>query len=265
MNIRKRLLSVTAVFCILLGLLSLAGCEEEKPLEPTEKFYVNDFSDVLSEEAEETILAEGRKLNETEATKGAQVVVVTVKTIGDEDINDYSVELGRRWGIGDKDEDNGVLILLVTEDRNVRIATGYGIEGALPDSKVGRILDHYAVPDFKNDDFESGILKTYKAVVNEVYNEYGITPDDYVPADTLEESQDSPNVKKIVISWIILIVIVVLYLIFFRGHIVFFPIGFGGGGRFGGGGFGGSSGGGSFGGFSGGGGSFGGGGAGRGF
>ena len=262
MNKTKRVFSLLLLCLVIASVFTLSGCKE-KELEPTEKFYVNDFSNVLDDSAEEQIVNEGRALNENKKTKGAQVVVVTVETINNEDISEYAVELGRKWGIGKKGEDNGVLILLVTKDRNVHIATGYGLEGALPDVKLGRILDNYAIPDFKKDNFQAGILKTYKAVINEVYNEYGIRTDDYVPTETLPESSaDDISPKQVIISWIILAVLVILYMLVFRRRgVMFIPMGFGGfRGGFGGGG---SHGG--FGGFSGGGGSFGGGGAGRGF
>ncbi len=255
----KKLFSSLLLVAVLLSFFTLSGCKEDEKLKPTDKFFVNDFSDVLDENAENEIMQIGKALEENEKTNGAQVVAVTVKTIGNEEISDYAVNLGREWGIGNKEENNGVLILVATEDRNVFIATGYGAEGFLPDSKTGRILDHYAVPDFKNDDFQSGILKTYKAVVNEVYVGYGVEVKDYVPVEQLKtEEAEEFSAKEVIISWIILLVIVVLYMLFFRRRgIMFIPINFGGGG-FRGGGFGG-------GGFSGGGGSFGGGGAGRGF
>ena len=267
MNKTKRLFSIVAVCCILLSCFALGGCElyDPKDIKPTKEFYVNDFSDVLSKETEKEILSIGVALNETKETKGAQVVAVTVDSTYGEEISDYCVDLGRDWGIGNKNENNGVLILVATDDRNVWIATGYGLEGALPDSKVGRILDYYAIPDFKNDNFEAGLLKTYKAVVNEVYKEYGITPKDYVPVEELPTAEETEDTEDIVFSWVVIIVLIILYMLIFgrRGIFFFGRGGFGGfSGRYGG--FSGGSGGG-FGGFSGGGGSFGGGGAGRGF
>ena len=268
MKIIKKIISALAVCCITISCFALGGCEifSEEELKPTKEFYVNDFSDVLSENAEKEILSIGKALNETKETKGAQVVAVTVESTDGEDISDYSVELGRSWGIGSKEENNGVLILVATEDRNVWIATGYGLEGALPDSKVGRILDYYAVPDFKNDDFEAGLLKTYKAVVNEVYNEYGLTPKDYVAVEDLPIQEETADTGEIILFWIMIIVMIILYFLFFgRRGILFSGVGryVGLWGRFGG--FSDHNSGGGFGGFSGGGGSFGGGGAGRGF
>ena len=142
---------------------------------------------------------------------------------------------------------------------------GYGLEGALPDSKTGRILDAYGMSYFSADDFSTGLASVYGAVVNEVYIEYGLAPaEGYTPISQIPqyEAQDNTSALRVGISWLILIVIVALYIAIFgrRGGIIFFgpPGGFGG---FHSGGF--HGGGSGFGGFRGGGGSFGGGGAGR--
>lgn len=243
---------------MLLLCLCLCGCEEEK-LTPTKEFYVNDFANVLKEDVKSEILSRGAEL--AEKTK-AQVVAVTVESTDGQEISDYALNLGRDWGVGDKEKNNGVLILLAVSDREVYIAVGYGLEGALPDSKTGRILDNYAVPYFKNDDFSQGMLSVYKAVQNEVYIEYGLEAEEgYVPVEFLAgDTEEDGNMLPIAISWIIMIAVIFIYIRVFgaRGPFLFMggPRGFGGGSRGGSGGFGG---------FSGGGGSFGGGGAGRGF
>lgn len=260
-NCFRKSVSVFLIVFVLFSIVALSGCEEQK-LNPTEKFFVNDFADVLDDSAEDNIKKQGEKLD-TETT--AQVVIVTIDTTDGQEISEYSADLANDWGIGNKEKDNGVLILLAVEDRNVFIATGEGIESALPASKVGRILDYYATPDFREDKFQEGLLKTYKAVVDEVYVEYGITPENYHSADELviDSSTEESSPKTIMISWAIMLVLILLYtLIFRRRGIMFIPINFGGN-NFRGGGFGGGFGG--SGGFSGGGGSFGGGGAGRGF
>ncbi len=249
--------------------MCLSGCSGSKKAqkdlypEPTDKFFVNDFANVISDTAEEEIYSRGVALNnKTEA----QAVVVTVDTVGDEEIADYALKLGRDWGIGAEKEDNGILILLAVADREVYIAVGYGLEGAMPDSKTGRILDNYAVPYFSEDNFSDGMLSVYKAVVNEIYIEYGIeTEEGYVPIEYLAEKPEVSG-GKVAVSWASLAVIVLLYLFIFRRRGIFiggFPMGPFYSGNHWRGGRGGGFGGGSFGGFSGGGGSFGGGGAGR--
>ena len=223
-------------------------------LRPTTDFFVNDFAGVLSSEDAAAMQDEGEKLA---AACRAQVVAVTVDTLDGEDIDSYALSLARDWGIGDAEKNNGILLLLAVEDRQVKIEVGRGLEGALPDSKAGRILDTYGTPYFSKNQFSEGMRETYHSLVNEVYIEYGLSPDeDYEPVE-----DDEGN------AWIMLAVLVIFLLIVFgggRGRRAFGPV-FMGGSRSGGHSSGGFFGGGSGGGFSGGGGGFSGGGASRGF
>lgn len=254
---------IAAIFALVIT-LSFCGCgtDDELP-QPTKEFFINDFADVITGEDEKTIYSQGVALQEK--TK-AQTVVVTVKSLDGEPIEEYALEIGREWGVGDEGKDNGIVILLSQEDRQIYIAVGYGLEGALPDSKTGRIIDTYAIPHLSANDFSSGITSVYNAVVNEIYIEYGLEPAaNYTPADYLPElTVETASAGEVIISWIALIGIVAVYMLVFgrRGGLFVFgaPRFFGGGFHFHGSGFGGGS---SFGGFKGGGGSFGGGGAGR--
>ena len=85
---------------------------------------------------------------------------------------EYSTNLFRQFGIGDKEKNNGLLILIALEERKSRIEVGYGLEGVLPDGKTGRIQDEYMIPYFKDNNFDEGILNGYKALFKEVANEY---------------------------------------------------------------------------------------------
>lgn len=218
-------------------------------------FYVQDEAGVLSDETYQFIMRTAPALEQQ--AEGAQIVVLTVPTTGGMDEAEFALERARTLGVGDAEKNNGVLILLVTGDRKVRVEVGYGLEGALPDGKVGRLIDERALDYYKNNDFDRGTLELYKGVLSAVMREYGIEElADY-------RAEDEPN--RI---WEIIgpIVVLVLLLVVFtgrrgRGPRMFFFGGphFHGGGGFGGGGFGGGGG------FSGGGGSFGGGGAGRSF
>lgn len=260
-----KLLGIKILTLIFAVCLIFAGCSDDIPtsaeLKATESFFVNDFANVISDADEQAIYNKGVYLNENTT---AQVVVVTVDTVGEQEISDFALELGRNWGVGDKEKDNGIVILLAVNDRNIDIEVGYGLEGAMTDSKTGRILDTYGVPYFSEDNFSEGLVSVYNAVYNEVLIEYGLSPDeDYVSIEKLD-SQNNAESNKIVVSWIILLAIVMLYIFIFRGRGFFFiggPPFYTGGRNHYHGGFGGGSG--FGGGFRGGGGSFGGGGAGR--
>ncbi|MBQ8741503.1 MAG: TPM domain-containing protein [Clostridia bacterium] len=248
-------------------IISLASCGKETKDQyptPTEKFFVNDFAAVMTEEDINTIYTKGAALDEATT---AQAVVVTVESLDGKEPADYALELGRQWGVGTEEDDNGVVILLSEGDREIYIAVGYGLEGALPDSKTGRIIDNYGLSYFSSDNFSSGLVNVYNAIVNEIYIEYGMQPsENYIPADLLPDTQsETSSLGEVMISWIVLIILVALYMgvfgrrggLFIFGSPRFFTGGFN---HRGGGGF---SSGSSFGGFRGGGGSFGGGGAGR--
>ena len=221
---------------------------------PTSEFFVNDFADVVTAKDEQVMCAIGKALDRK---TGAQVVLCTVETLDGRALETYSLELGREWGVGNKEKNNGVLILFAEQERQLRVEVGYGLEGDLPDGKTGRLMDVYAMDLLREDRFSEGLTALYQAVVNEVYLAYGDEVSDYTPIDEIEEDS----------GWGSLIALAIIIGLFFllRGRTgispLFFFGGFSGGGGFGGG----RGSGGGFGGFSGGGGSFGGGGASRGF
>ena len=251
-----------ALLFIIIVALSLAGCDDtEQELKPTESFFVNDFADVITPADEDIIYSKGVKLQEQ---TGAQVVCLTVKSLG-ADIREFSLEIAREWGIGQKTRTTGFANLALSE-RQVGIEVGYGLEGGLTDIETGIILDTYAAA-LQNDDFSTGLKNAYSALVNEVYIEYGIDPEEgYTPAGETggrdADEQDTEELPGFIPVIVMLIILVLIFSTRRRGGPPF--IFFGGRGGFGGGNFrgGGGSGGG---GFSGGGGSFGGGGSSRGF
>ena len=229
---------------------------------PTAEFYTADYAGVLSDSTKQYIISIS---NDLYSKTKAQIVVAALDTINGENERDYAINLAESWKIGGSDEDNGVLILLALTERKIDVEVGYGLEGVLPDSKVGRFIDNYAMNYLKNGDYDNGIKNLYNAIAAEVYSEYNLEmPEnmDYV-AQPENGSEDDTDI----ISIVIFILIFLFYLWLNGGRrrrrgFYMFPMG-GFGGR--GGGFGGGSGG--FGGGSsrGGGGSFGGGGTSRGF
>lgn len=239
--------------------------------QPTNGFFVNDFANCLTEQDEAQMQRLGEELYQ--ATE-AQAVVVTVPSLNGESIEDYGYGLANTWGIGQDDADSGVLLLLSTGDREVRIEVGKGLEGRLTDGKTGRILDEYAIPYLRDDNFSEGLLQAYTVIVNEVYTEYGIEVSDYTPVEEDKPVKTESYVGAGKAFAFILPILLTVALILWnniggprprrrrRGDSPFYG-GFYGGGSFGGGSFGG--GGHSSGGFHGGGGSFGGGGSSRGF
>nr|WP_314564027.1 TPM domain-containing protein [uncultured Campylobacter sp.] len=86
-----------------------------------------------------------------------QVVVATIESLGNAQIEEYSIELARHWGIGQKGKDNGVVLVVAPNDKQVRIEVGYGLEGTLTDALSSNIINYYIIPEFKKGDIQNGI------------------------------------------------------------------------------------------------------------
>lgn len=176
--------------------------------QPTEQFYVNDYAGIFSAEESDELVTLGEDLyNET----GAQVVVLTVDSTDGEEISDYAVRVGRDWGIGTRGEDNGVLIVLALEDRNVWVAVGYGLEGRLPDAKTGRLLDEYAMPYYENKQFSQGTIQLYYALINEVRAEYGL--DAVEVPDAPEAEEEGGDLAAIIFAVVLIGAIIAVVLL----------------------------------------------------
>lgn len=273
----KKIFVLFSVLVLILS-LSFSSFAIDFP-KPTNNFFVNDFANVISEEDEAQIMKIGADLFEQTT---AQVVVVTVESLDGYNVDEYALELGREWGVGSKETNNGVVLLLSVSDRKITIQVGYGLEGCVTDVKSGEILDTYAIPYLRNDDFSTGLIEAYKAITAVVCYEYGIelNPDyeiDYY-YNTYDYDSDDDFAEDVLGALIIVFVIIVILVLvankFSAGNSNHGGGSYHGGGRYyggtvyhGGGFSGGSRGGfsGGGGGFRGGGGSFGGGGASRGF
>lgn len=159
---------LAAVCCVAALLLPVSAAV----VSPDETFYVYDGGQVLSQETEQYILKTGQEL---ERKTGAQIVVVTIPSLEGQALEEYATELFRQWGIGDKEKNNGVLLLCAVEDRQFRVEVGYGLEGDLPDGKTGRMQDNYIIPLLKEDKFDEGIKNGYNAFLQEVAAVYEVS------------------------------------------------------------------------------------------
>jgi len=226
--------------------------------------YVSDYAHVLSPEAIARIDSICTQLDHSAAN--SQVSVVTVQTLNGEDAADYANELEDKWKMGRKGSDKGVLILLAVGDHKRRIDVGYGLEGILPDGKLGDI-GREMVPNLRANDFDGAVTLAVDEIAQTIAADAKVTLTEQ-PGMAGQPGRQMHHGS----GWGKLILLIII-LIFFGGSWLFrVLLGFGlfsslmGGGRYGGGGWGGGGGGdsggggGGFGGF--GGGSFGGGGAG---
>ena len=261
----KRFLAwAVLLFCTLM--VSAQSRVLPKPNPPR---LVNDAAQLLTPDQIASLEA---KLVAYDDTTSNQIAVVLVKTLNGLEPNDYATELGRLWGVGGKEFNNGVIILISTgndgqEKRKVYIATGYGLEGAIPDIIAKRIVDREMVPNLQAGNYYRALDEATDALIKAAAGEYK------APEGYRNRGEGEGRFPLGLLIFIIVLVIIFAsrggggrggggmlsrrgYRGWNSGPPIFFPGGFGGGG---GGGFGGGGGGG-FGGFGGGG--FGGGGAG---
>src|SRR3989344_4515671 len=105
--------------------------------------YVNDFAGIFSSGEVEQLRG---LLQSVDESTSAEVVIVTLETIDGNAIDEYAIELGKEWKVGKADKNNGIVILYVSDINRIFVATGYGVEGILPDSQIGMLLAENYVP-----------------------------------------------------------------------------------------------------------------------
>jgi len=239
---------------LLIGLVAATRAEV-----PVPQGFVTDLTGVIDPQTTAKLT---RLLEELKQKTGAEIAVLTVDTTAPLDDFSYAMQVAEAWKPGKKGEDTGALVLVAVKDRKIRILTGYGLEGILPDGLVGEIRDREMIPEFRAGRIGEGIWRGVGALANRIGADRGVVLTG-APAPQPVSSPESP-----IPAWVILLIVLGIMLLAARSGSglnrrgrgpVMFPVGFGGGRS--GGGFGGfGGGGGGFGGF--GGGSFGGGGAG---
>ena len=214
------------------------------------KGRITDFTHTLSPNE---ISHLDKKLADFEKQTTNQIAVVMIPSLEGDNLEDYSIRLADKWKIGQKGKDNGVILLIVKNDRKLRIEVGYGLEGVLPDGLAGSIIRNKIAPYFKKQQFFHGINHGTTAIIE------AISPSFRPTKPKVKKTSQLPFTPIILIGIFIFVfpIFLFLYMLYLdskhkkeTGHRVFFG-GVGPSGGFGGGG----------GGFSGGGGGFGGGGA----
>lgn len=152
----------------------------------TSQFYINDFANIISDDVEKEMQEKAVAL--AESSDGIQVVVTTVRTIGDADPIYYTVDMYNKYGIGKNNM--GVLIMLSVETRDIQIRIGDNMTKYLSDRKCGEIRDDYGISYFKNDQFETGVYEMQKATIEHISinvqsaeNEVAVIPTDIEDVD----------------------------------------------------------------------------------
>ncbi len=241
-------------------LVAIAGARAAEPAPPIPAGFVTDLAHVIDGPTTERITALAQELQQK---TGAEIAVLTVESTAPLDDFTYAMRVADTWKPGRKREDTGLLFLIATKDRKLRILTGYGLEGILPDGLVGEIRDREVLPAFRQGNVSEGVWRGVVALAQRIAQAKGVT---LTGAPAPRDETETP-----IPLWVILLGLLVLVLLIYAsrharpGLLGWGPSsrrgGYGGGWYSGGGGFPGfGGGGGGFGGYSGG--SFGGGGAG---
>ena len=124
--------------------------------------YVNDYAEIISPAVETKLET---RLESFTASTGNELAVVTLKSLEGDTVENTAVALFEQWGIGQKDKDNGVLLLVVPNERELKIEVGYGLEPVLTDSRAGTIIRDVITPKFKENDYDSGITDGVEAIL----------------------------------------------------------------------------------------------------
>jgi uncharacterized protein len=254
MNLKNKITAILA-FAVLYASINAAIAEISIPDRPLN--HVVDLAGIIDAGSEAGL---NRYLMELEQKTTAQMVVLTINSLEGEPIEDVSIDVAHnRWKLGQKDKDNGVLILVALNDRKYRFEVGYGLEGVLPDSLVGSIGRQYLVPYFQKGDYATGITAATLAAIKIVASDAGVEIAGMPILETRKGYRSyrgqgkKPGIFGSIFS--ILFFIALIYMFIRHPRLLLFLLmmnmlgggrrsGWGGGGGFGGGSFGGGGGGG---------------------
>lgn len=211
----KMVARATASICSLAFLFAICSsalfAQFQVPAKPAA--YVNDYANVLSPAAKTQLEALCTEINDKAK---AQIFIVTVKTLDGKTKEDYSLDIATKWGVGPKQSSSGVLIFYAIDDRQYFTQIGYGLEGILPDGKVGAFLRE-AIPDLREGDYSGAITLVTRRIADVIAQDRGITlaggslPP---PARPSNQGQDAGGIGTLIL---IGVVFFVLYMTMRRG------------------------------------------------
>jgi uncharacterized protein len=145
---KKYILTIGLLMSVLLAIAD----DFPKPMNPPR--LVNDFSNVLSASEHQKLEQKLRIYNDSTSS---ELAIIIIRSTGPYEIAQYASELAQKWGIGKKQKDNGILLLVAVNDRKINISTGYGMEAVVPDAAAKRIIEDYIKPNFRNNNYYAGL------------------------------------------------------------------------------------------------------------
>jgi len=208
-----------SIIILLTIISSYAFADDIQLPNPNNYFYVYDEAGIIDSDTANYMIETNEQLYEK---TGAQIVVAVINSLQDRTEQEFANALFRQWQIGSKERNNGVLILIAPNEQRLWIEIGYGLEGALPDGRVGEIRDQQMFPHFREGDFNQGILNGFNTILSSVVNEYNLDMDIsesqyYIGTESNEnETTIFENIKNIFVA-IGIIVLIVVDQILFKG------------------------------------------------
>ncbi|WP_455479885.1 TPM domain-containing protein [Bartonella sp. B23] len=168
--------------------------------------YINDVAHLLDNATKENLT---EKLAVLEEKTGDQIVIVTLPTLSGSDIETYSNSLFRAWRLGQKQINNGVLLVIVPSEREVRIEVGYGLEGELTDAISAVIINNFVLPNFREGNYQKGIVEAVHAIIKVITeNDSDFSFRIKMKAKVIEEQKKKSEKEKIAIN-------IIMFFIFF--------------------------------------------------
>jgi len=169
---------------------------------PNPPRLVNDFAHAMTRDQVDELES---KLVAYDDSTSIQIAVVTVQTTGDTAIEDYALRLLREWKVGNKKTNNGIVILAAIQDHKVYIATGYGMEGSVPDITAKEIVENEIVPNFKENNYYRGFDLAADAIIKASHGEY-VAPSGY--GQRGRHGSGGGNIIGIIIFVVIILVLI---------------------------------------------------------
>lgn len=157
--------------------------------------YVNDYADILTDAQEEQLET---KLGDYDKKTSTQIAVAIVQSLEGEDIDSYSIHLADKWAPGQEDKDNGIILLITMEEREMRIEVGYGLEGDVTDIEAKHIIDDTIVPNFKSENYYQGIDEGTSEIISSIETEF---------------VNEATPVESDVSIWVLLLIILIVFII----------------------------------------------------
>ncbi len=189
------------LFLFILVFTSLVSAAQNIPATPNPPRLVNDFAHVMTADQIEQL---ENKLVAYDDSTSIQIAVVTVQTTGDYAIEDYALKILRDWKVGNKKTNNGIVVLAAIQDHKVYIATGYGMEGAVPDITAKQIVEDEIVPNFKQQNYFRGFDLAADGIIKASHGEY-VAPSGY---DQRKKKGGGGNILGVIIFFVIIFILI---------------------------------------------------------